>query len=232
MEATGGSGNEPRRIGVIVAESQAVVRAGFSLLISSQEDLEVLIEESAADQVMASLLQLRRRTGMVALVGLGSGADRDRLGLIRSLRERVPSLPILACAANPDDFLVSRALFTGADGFADTSIHPADFLDALRRTAHGEVVLAGLPRHWLGRIADNLEQPPTTTRILTERELQVLSVAVEGLTARQIGSRLGVRERTVTTHLTRIYRKLGAGSRLAAVVAATHAGLLSLPQGR
>jgi two-component system response regulator DevR len=219
-------------IGIILAEPQAVVRAGLSLLIRSQADFEVLMEGGVGDEALADLLLLQRRTGTVALVGLGLGSDHDSFRHIRALRERIPTLAILACAARPDDFLVSRALFMGADGFADTCVDPTEFLDALRRTAQGEVVLAGVPGERLGRIADRLEESAPATEILTEREMQVLSVAVEGLTARQIGTRLGVRERTVTTHLSRIYRKLGAGSRLGAVVAARHAGLLSLGETR
>jgi two-component system, NarL family, response regulator DevR len=215
-------------IGIILAEPQAVVRAGLALLIRSETDFEVLIEGGVGEEALSSVLLLQRRSHMVALVGLGIGSDHDPFRHIRALRERIPTLAILACAARPDDFLVSRALFMGADGFAGTGIHPTEFLDALRRTARGEVVLAGVPGDRLGRIADKLEESPTANEILTEREMQVLSVAVEGLTARQIGTRLGVRERTVTTHLSRIYRKLGAGSRMAAVVAARHAGLLSI----
>jgi DNA-binding NarL/FixJ family response regulator len=62
---------------------------------------------------------------------------------------------------------------------------------------------------------------------LTEREREVLVVAAEGLTAREIASRLGVRERTITTHLARIYGKLGVGTRLAAIRLATQSGLVS-----
>jgi DNA-binding CsgD family transcriptional regulator len=64
--------------------------------------------------------------------------------------------------------------------------------------------------------------------MLTERERQVLMVAAEGLTARQIADRLGVRERTVTTHLGRIYGKLGVGTRLGAVRAAASSGLVTV----
>jgi DNA-binding CsgD family transcriptional regulator len=59
----------------------------------------------------------------------------------------------------------------------------------------------------------------------------VLCVAAEGLTARQIGRRLGVQERTVTTHLARIYRKLGANSRIGAIAAATRCGVMVSPIG-
>ncbi len=87
-------------------------------------------------------------------------------------------------------------------------------------------MLEGLPRGALGRIAEGVEGQRAGAAILTARERQILTVAAEGITARQIGRRLGVQERTVTTHLGRIYQKLGANNRVAAITAATRSGLL------
>ena len=64
--------------------------------------------------------------------------------------------------------------------------------------------------------------------MLTQREQMVLVAAADGLTAREIGRRLGVRERTITSHLNNIYRKLGANGRVAALSTAMRMGLLSL----
>ena len=89
-----------------------------------------------------------------------------------------------------------------------------------------------MPDNWVGQIADNVERNVATEPVLTQREVEVLVVAAEGLTARQIGHRLGVRERTVTTHLGRIYRKLGATGRVAALAAASEFGVLALARRR
>jgi len=86
---------------------------------------------------------------------------------------------------------------------------------------------AGVPEGWLGKIADGVDNQSHAQSILTEREVEILEVASEGLTARQIGHRLGVRERTVTTHLGHIYKKLGTGSRVAAIIAAHRSGLVT-----
>ena len=67
-----------------------------------------------------------------------------------------------------------------------------------------------------------------TDALLTHREREIITVAAQGLTAREIGTQLGVRERTVTTHLGNIYRKLGCRSRLSAVSVAQRSGLLTL----
>jgi DNA-binding NarL/FixJ family response regulator len=90
------------------------------------------------------------------------------------------------------------------------------------------MVLAGPPSSSVGQIADGIERRRDLDVRLTERERQVLVVAAEGLTAREIAERLGVRERTVTTHLARIYGKLGVGSRLAAIRTAARSGLVSV----
>jgi DNA-binding NarL/FixJ family response regulator len=127
---------------------------------------------------------------------------------------------------------ISRALFLGADGYVDKNIDPVDFLQTIRQAADGEMVLAGPPNEWVGAIADNLEQRHEIETRLTEREREVLSVAAEGLTAREIAGRLGVRERTVTTHLGRIYGKLGVGTRVAAIRVAAQSGLVSVGSSR
>jgi DNA-binding CsgD family transcriptional regulator len=77
-------------------------------------------------------------------------------------------------------------------------------------------------------IADGLERRRDIEFVLTRREREVLAIAAEGLTAREIAVRLNVRERTVTTHLSRIYAKLGVGGRLAAVRLAARSGLVSV----
>jgi DNA-binding NarL/FixJ family response regulator len=90
------------------------------------------------------------------------------------------------------------------------------------------MVLAGPPHELVGAIAEGLERRGETATHLTEREREVLTVAAEGLTAREIASRLGVHERTITTHLGRIYGKLGVGTRVAALRVAAHSGLVTV----
>jgi DNA-binding NarL/FixJ family response regulator len=94
------------------------------------------------------------------------------------------------------------------------------------------MVLEGLPPDWLVPLTKRIGRRRDGTAVLTGREREILTVAAEGLTARQIGSRLRVSERTVTTHLFRIYRKLGADNRVAAIAAAARSGLIEISLGR
>lgn len=228
--AKGRSRRAPARapVEVVLVDPLRVVRAGLELLIDEQPDIQVIAETGGADEAIKVLKGLRRRTGVVVLVGLGLPGPHDAFWLIRTIRETFPSFVTLALGANADGMAISRALFVGADGYLDKGYEPDRFLDALRQAARGELVLGGVPRDWLGTIAEGLERQREVAPLLTERELEVLTVAAEGLTAREIGHRLGVRERTVTTHLARIYSKLGVGGRVGAVRAAARVGLVSV----
>ena len=216
-----------RRLGVIIVDPLPVVRAGLSLLVDDRPDMEVLAEAGEAEEALLAITRVRR-SRVVVLVGLGLEGEHDAPWLIRSLRERHPAHAILAMGANADPTSISRALFVGADGFVDKSIDPEHFLAAIRSVADHEMVSVGPPGDALGLIAEGIERRRDLDVRLTEREREVLTVAAEGLTARQIATRLGVRERTVTTHLGRIYGKLGVGSRLAAVRVAARSGLVSV----
>ncbi len=212
--------------GVLLVHPLHTARAGLRLLIDAEPDLEVLAHGDTCAEAVAGLRRLRRRSRVVLLVALATGTDQDPYQAIRSFRDEFPTIPVLACGRAVDEFLVSRALFHGADGFVDYACAPAEFLDAIRRAGTGEFVLEGPVVVEVGVIARGLDQQREAERILTGREVQVLSVASEGLTARQIARRLGVEERTVTTHLSRIYRKLGASGRVAALATATRYGLV------
>jgi DNA-binding NarL/FixJ family response regulator len=217
----------PKRLGVIVVDPLPVVRAGMAMLIDDRPDMEVLADTGTADEALEIVSRVRR-SRVVVLVGLGVSGDHDAFWLIRTLRERFPSHAILGCGANADATTISRTLFMGADGFVDKNVDAVEFLQSLRRAADREMVLVGPAPGAVGQIAAGIERRRDFDVRLTQREREVLSVAAEGLTAREIASRLGVRERTVTTHLARIYGKLGVRSRLAAIRLAARAGLVSV----
>lgn len=216
-----------RRLGVVLVDPLPVVRAGLGMLIEDRPDMEVLAEAGTADEAL-EVIHCIRRSRVVALIGLGLDGEHDAFWLIRTVRERFPALAILGCGARADPMAISRALFMGADGFVDKNVDPVEFLQALLAAANGEMVLAGPPTEWVGPIAAGVDRRREAEARLTSREVEVLTVAAEGLTARQIADRLGLRERTVTTHLGRIYGKFGVGTRVAAIRVAAISGLVSV----
>jgi two-component system response regulator DevR len=216
-----------RRLGVVVVDPFPVVRAGLASTLEASPGLEVLAQASSADEAIAVVGRVRR-TRVVVLVAMGLAGDKDSYWLIRTLRERFPGHAILGLGANADPHVVSRALFVGADGFVDKNIELDEFLAAIKSAGDEEMVIAGPAAASVGKIAEGIERRRSVGLRLTKREREVLAVAAEGLTAREIAERLGVRERTVTTHLARIYGKLGVGNRLAALRMAARSGLVSM----
>jgi DNA-binding NarL/FixJ family response regulator len=212
---------------VVVVDPLAVVRAGLAMLIGDQPDLQVLAEAGSADACLWAVKRIRR-SRLVVLVGLGLPGERDSLWLIGTLRERYPPATILVSGAGADGTTISRGLFMGADGYLDKDVEPTEFLQAIRQAARGEIVLAGAPVDWVGSIADDIGRRQHIGSRLTRREHEVLQVAAQDMTAREIARHLGVRERTVTTHLGRIYAKLGVNSRVGAVIEAARSGLVAV----
>jgi len=217
----------PEGLGVVVVDPFPVVRAGLANTIGAKAGLEVLGQASSAEEAL-SVVGGVRRPRVVVLVAMGLAGDHDSFWLIRALRERFPGHAVLGLGSNADPHVVSRALFVGADGFVDKNVELDEFLAAILSAAGDEMVIAGPAAASVGKIAEGIERRRSVGLRLTKREREVLAVAAEGLTAREIAERLGVRERTVTTHLARIYGKLGVGNRLAALRLAARSGLVSI----
>ena len=212
------------RRAVIVVDPLPVVRAGLSMLLASRPGFEVVAGVGTAADALAALEGV---PSACVLVGLGLEGPNDAYWLTETIRDRFPNATVIALGSRSDTMTISRALLSGAGAFVDKTVEPDEFLDSMDLAVAGEMVLAGPPSEWVGAIAGALDQGDRPDGPLTFRERQVLSVASEGLTSREIADRLGVRERTVTTHLSRIYGKLGVRSRVAALRAAATAGLIS-----
>ena len=218
-----GAGERP----VLVVDPLHVVRAGIEMLVERQTGFVLAGSASTAEEAFEQLRGLKRHSGAIVLVALALPGERDAFWLIRKIREQFPTAVAVACGASSDTRAISRALFAGADGYVDKGSSPEEFFGVLARCAEGEVTIGGPEAGSISDLADAFEQQMENEPTLTSRERDVLQVAAEGLTARQIGDRLGLRERTVTTHLARIYSKLGVNSRVAAISSATRSGLFT-----
>jgi two-component system response regulator DevR len=218
---------QPRIVGVLIVEPIRIVRSSLRMVFEVEDDMEVLGDASTVEDAVELVRELPRRTRIVVLIGLEFVGEVDSFSLIRMIRTEFPSLTVLATGTDFNQRAVSRALFMGADGFIHKNSEPERFVEATRRSAAGELVLEGLPRGALGEIVEGLDAQRNGPSVLTERERSVLAAAGEGLTAREIARRLGMAERTVTTHLNHIYRKLGVSGRVAALSVASQMGIVA-----
>jgi len=213
-----------RRLGVVVVDSLGVVRAGLCLLISGHPGMEVLGQAGDADEAESVIGRLRRRTNVIVLVGLHLSGRRDAGWLIHRVRERFPTVKVLACGSQRNRVAVARALWAGADGFADMQLDELAFLEAVSEVATGEMVLAGLPTEALGEIADHVDLQGETALILSGREREVLTHLARGLSNADIAAKMYLGEATVRTHVGHLFAKIGARDRAQAVVFAYESG--------
>jgi DNA-binding NarL/FixJ family response regulator len=217
-------------ISVLIAEDQAMVRAGFRALIDAEPDLTVAGE--AADGRQAVELAVATRPDVV-LMDIRM-PEMDGLEAARRIAAD-PTLAesrILVLTTFELDEYVFGALRAGASGFLLKGGLPAELLAAIRVVADGEALLApSVTRRLIEAYAEAPPAPrPEVEGLgeLTARELEVLGLVAEGLTNAEIAERLVLSPLTAKTHVSRILMKLGARDRVQLVVMAHQAGLVTL----
>jgi DNA-binding NarL/FixJ family response regulator len=157
--------------------------------------------------------------------------DADGLRVLADLGDDRPG-SVLVLADRADGDLVLRALRLGARGYVTKAEGLRDLATTIRRVVAGERVMTPeLERDAigaLGRMARRAREGADVEAGLTPRERQVLEFLGEGMTIRQIASRLGISPRTVETHVAKLYRKLGVRTRVQAISRAATLGLVDL----
>ncbi|WP_437582817.1 response regulator [Paramicrobacterium sp. CJ85] len=218
-------------ISVVIADDQAMVRAGFAALLDAQDGIEVIGQ--AADGVEAVDL-VRRAKPDVVLMDVRM-PQLDGLQATRSILSPAHPLPhvpriIMLTTFDIDDY-VYEALESGASGFLLKDSLPADLVHAVRVVAAGDALLA--PRITRRLIEQFGKSRPTTSRAslelnaLTEREREVLTLIGQGRSNGEIAGDLFISEQTVKTHVGKILQKLQLRDRVHAVIFAYDAGLVS-----
>lgn len=217
-------------ISVLLADDQALLRAGFRMVLEAQPDIEVCGEAADGAAAIAAVAQLAPD---VVLMDVRMPA-LDGVEATRRLVASGSAARILILTTFDLDEYVFAALRAGASGFLLKDSPPADLLAAIRAVAIGDAVVAPrVTRRLLDRIAPQLPDAspsrPTvaTLDVLTDRERQVLGHIARGLSNREIAAELVLSEATVKTHVGRVLLKLGLRDRVQAVVLAYEAGLVT-----
>jgi DNA-binding NarL/FixJ family response regulator len=214
-------------IRVVLADDQALVRAGFRALLDAQDDIDVVGE--ASDGLQAARLAERERPDVVLMDIRMPGMD----GLAAT--RRIVASPgcadvrILILTTFDLDEYVFEALRAGASGFLVKDTEPVELLRGLRAVAAGEGLLSpGVTRRLIEEFAlrSRAPRPPETLDGLTDREREVVALVGAGLSNDEIAARLVVSPATAKTHVSRSMIKLGARDRAQLVVYAYEAGLV------
>jgi DNA-binding NarL/FixJ family response regulator len=210
-------------IRVAIADDQAMVRAGFRLIVQSQSDMQVAGE--AADGREAVELVHRERPDVVLM-----DIRMPRMDGIEATRHIAGVARVVILTTFELDEYVFDALAAGASAFLLKAAPPEDLIRAVRVVAEGDSLLApSVTRRLIEEFAKRPERAPrkpAQLESLTEREREVLAEVARGLTNSEIAGRLHVSETTVKTHVAHLLDKLQLRDRVQAVILAYEVGLV------
>ena len=210
-------------IRVLVADDQSMVRAGFRMLLSGEEDIEVVAEAGTG---LEAVEKAARFDPSVILMDIRM-PELDGLEATRRILAADSSARILVLTTFDLDEYVYEALRAGASGFVLKDEPPEQLLAAIRTIAAGDAPLS--PTVTKRVIAQFTRiprpDPPPALDELTARELEILRLIAAGLSNAEIGQELFISETTVKTHVTHILQKLDLRDRVQAVVLAYQSGM-------
>jgi DNA-binding NarL/FixJ family response regulator len=190
-------------IKVLVADDHAVVRRGLRQILSETPDILVAGEAATAAEVM-SLARDQRWTVIVLDISLPGATGLQLLSEVR--RER-PETPVLILTAHPEDQYAVRAIRAGAAGFLSKETAPDKLIEAVRKVAGGgRYVSAELAETLASLLAGEGQGEPHER--LSDREFEIFKMLASGKTVSEVAAELTLSVKTVSTHRTRILKKM------------------------
>jgi NarL family two-component system response regulator LiaR len=197
-------------IRVLVVDDHTMVRRGLATFLKVFDDL-VMVGEAASGQEAIQLCdELKPDVVLMDMVM----PDMDGATTTRLMRKQSPQVQVLALTSFKEELLVQSALQAGAIGYLLKDVSADELAQAIRAAHAGRSTLSPEAAQALVHATS---QPPAPGIDLTERELEVLTLMVDGLNNTQIAARLTVSSSTVKSHVSSILAKLGVASRTEAV---------------
>ena len=211
-------------IRVLVADDQSMVRAGFRLLLSGEDGIEVVAE---AENGLAAVDKAARFQPSVVLMDIRM-PELDGLEATRRILAADPGARVLILTTFDLDEYIYEALQAGASGFVLKDDPPEQLIAAIRTVAAGDALLSPAVTRRVIQQFTRIPRAaqPSGLEQLTGRERDVLRLVAQGLSNAEIGEQLYIGETTVKTHVTHVLQKLQLRDRVQAVVLAYQTGLL------
>jgi DNA-binding NarL/FixJ family response regulator len=198
-------------IRVLVVDDHTIFRTGLRRLLSDEADIRVV--EEGRD--IADMFAVLRRTPIdVVLLDVNMNG-RSGLDAMPSLRAEFPRLPVLLLSMYPAEQYGPVALRTGASGYLTKDVESEELVFAIREVARGQCYVTSAVSERL-RLGEAAEGPPHHR--LAPREQQIMQLIVQGMSLTDIGARMNISVKTVSTYRTRILEKIGVQSNAELVI--------------
>lgn len=217
---------------VLIVDDQALIRHGVAMVVEESFPGSTVREASTET---AALAAMKSAPPDIALVEIRLSADAEAaegLTLLRSMRATWPDVPVLILTASDSGAYAREAMASGAAGYLLKDSTPADLARAIKVALEGgsNILSAGVISHLFD--APTTPPPPvdreaerTTDARITDREVQILELVIEGQSNREIADVLGLSDKTVKSHLATLYRKMNVANRTQAAMAALAQGI-------
>lgn len=215
------------KIRILLVDDHAMVRQGTRQLLARETDLEVIAEAGDGEEAV----RLARQYSPDVVVMDIAMPKLNGIEATRQIKITHPRISVLALSAYDDDLYIFALLEAGAAGYLLKNVNADELIKAIREVAAGEAVLhPTIARRVVNRFAPPAEAQAEASALdhLTEREVEVLKLAARGLKNHDIAQDLSLSVRTVQTHLSNIFSKMGVGSRTEAVLEALRRGWITL----
>ena len=215
------------KIRILLADDHVLVREGTKELLEREDDLEVVAE--AGDGKTAVQLAARQRPDVVIMDF--AMPKLNGIEATKQIKAIDPNIAILVLTAYDNEQYIFAFLEAGAAGYLLKDVHIDDLIKAVRAVHVGESVLhPAIARKVIDRFSHHTEKHGTENTLdqLTKRELEVLKLAARGMSNREIALDLSISVRTVQTHLSHVFDKMGVGSRIEAVIRGFRRGWYTL----
>lgn len=204
--------NDETKIRIMIVDDHAVVRSGLGAFLSVIPDFELVGEAENGDLAVVRCGHLRPDVVLMDLMMPGT----DGVTATRLIRQQYPQVQVIALTSFQEDELVQNAMQAGAIGYLMKNVSAKELAAAIRAAKSGKMTLSPEAAQALVQAARQAAE----TESLTERELEVLKLMVEGMNNAEIAERLVVSLSTVKYHISNILMKLGVENRVAAVTTA------------
>lgn len=201
---------------VLVVDDHSLVRTGVANIISHEPDLQVVAE---AANGLEAVHEFEKHRPDVTLLDLRMPV-MEGVEAVRQIRERDPQAKVIVLTTYDTDDDISRALKAGAKAYVLKDISADGLINCIHDVLNGKTYLAPAAA---AKLAEGM-----THMSLTPRELSSLRLMADGKTNKEIAQQLGISERTVKTHLSHLFEKLGVTSRTEAVKIASRRGLVRI----